>query len=218
MMATYFDAFVYVANWGTHQLMVRLPSSLIDVDQLELYCNGEAMSMNVGKNHVVLDFTSQDESGDGWTEGEEWMPSLISIRDELMRGDLRALYIGWLASLSEDSLNPDDADDEIMEPPVPPGLDKLSPSLKSLVEFLRVDPVLLAAAADASHGTVPVGLSSAHMKKWVRSLPARDKDAYLLRLLGDESSAALRAELRTSANDSLPVVQRLRRTAAVRAF
>ena len=27
------------------------------------------------------------------------MPSLISLRAELMHGDLRALYLGWLASL-----------------------------------------------------------------------------------------------------------------------
>lgn len=197
LMARYFDAFVYVANWGTNQLMFRIPSRVIDAGQLDLYCTGEVLSMKRGKGHVVLDFTSQDDSDDDWTEGEEWMPSLIAIRDELMRGDLRALYLGWLASLSVD-----DADDEVMEPPVPPGLDRLSPSLKSLVEFLRVDPDLLKAAATASHGTVSTGASSADVEKWVRSLPVRDKDAYLLKLLDDEGSAALRAELMTRFRDA----------------
>ena len=30
--------------------------------------------------------------------GTSWMPSLISLRTDLMRGDFRALYLGWLAS------------------------------------------------------------------------------------------------------------------------
>ncbi|GAC1359968.1 MAG: hypothetical protein NVSMB3_07760 [Acidobacteriaceae bacterium] len=31
LMDRYFDAFVYVANWGTHRLMFRIPRRLIDV-------------------------------------------------------------------------------------------------------------------------------------------------------------------------------------------
>jgi hypothetical protein len=30
LMMRYFDAFVYVANWGTHRFMVRLPRRLLD--------------------------------------------------------------------------------------------------------------------------------------------------------------------------------------------
>ncbi len=31
-METYFDAFLYLANWGTHELMLRLPPRLLDPD------------------------------------------------------------------------------------------------------------------------------------------------------------------------------------------
>ena len=98
LMDRYFDAFVYVANWGTHQLMLRIPRRFLDVDVAEAYCDGEVVSLKAKDEHVVLDFKSQDESGGEWTEGEQWMPSLVSIRAELMRGDFRALYLGWLAS------------------------------------------------------------------------------------------------------------------------
>ena len=98
LMERYFDAFVYVANWGTHWLMLRIPRRLIDVDAVKAYCDGEVVSLTARKEHVVLEFSSEDESGDAWTEGEHWMPSLVSLRDELLRGDLRALYLGWLAS------------------------------------------------------------------------------------------------------------------------
>ena len=31
LMERYFDAFVYFANWGTHQLMLRLPRGLLNL-------------------------------------------------------------------------------------------------------------------------------------------------------------------------------------------
>src|SRR5947199_2761633 len=41
LMETYFDAFVYVANWGTHELMLRLPRRLLDPGTASRYCVGE---------------------------------------------------------------------------------------------------------------------------------------------------------------------------------
>ena len=32
LMERYFDAFVYVANWGTHWFMLRLPRRALDLD------------------------------------------------------------------------------------------------------------------------------------------------------------------------------------------
>ena len=95
----YFDAFIDVANWGTHRLMVRIPRRFLDVETASAYCDGEALSLKAKQENAVLEFSSEDESGDEWTEGEPWRPSLISLRAELMRGDFRALYLGWLASL-----------------------------------------------------------------------------------------------------------------------
>ena len=31
LLESYFDIFVYIANWGTHQLMLRLPRHLLRV-------------------------------------------------------------------------------------------------------------------------------------------------------------------------------------------
>ena len=51
-MDRYFDAFVYVANWGTHQLMLRLPRRFLDVETVKAYCGGEVVSLKDGKGHV----------------------------------------------------------------------------------------------------------------------------------------------------------------------
>jgi hypothetical protein len=195
LMDRYFDAFVYVANWGTHRLMLRIPRRFLDVDTARASCDGEVVSLTARKEHVVLEFSSQDEEGDEWTEGEHWMPSLVSIRDELMRGDLRALYLGWLASFPERGWGDEEVDDDEREPPVPPGLSKLSAPLRALADFLRVDEELLEVAVVGSTGEPAAAPSREEMVQWIETLPAAEKDAYLVRFLAEEGDVVLRAEL-----------------------
>lgn len=38
MVERYFDAHLYVANWGTHRLMLRLPEQDLDLATVEPYC------------------------------------------------------------------------------------------------------------------------------------------------------------------------------------
>src|SRR4051794_7194613 len=122
LMERYFDAFVYVANWGTNRLMFRIPGRFLDVETASEYAAEEALSIKAKNEHIVLDFISQEEGGD-WVDGEPWMGKLIGLRAELMRGDLRALYIGWLSSLrnrygyDEDGVEEERGE---LEPPVPP--------------------------------------------------------------------------------------------------
>jgi hypothetical protein len=123
------------------------------------------------------------------------MPSLVAIRDELMRGDLRALYLGWLASFPERGWDDEDVDEDEREPPVPPGLTKLSAPQQALADFLRVDDALLEVAAAGSSGEPPSAPSRAEMARWVEALPAADKDRYLVRFLAEEGDVLLRAEL-----------------------
>ena len=41
LLAKYFDAFVYVANWGTREFHLRLPQELVDSKQLKAMLPGE---------------------------------------------------------------------------------------------------------------------------------------------------------------------------------
>lgn len=51
----YFDAHVYVANWGTRRFMMRLLSDSVDLDQLETYVYGERATINATGEHVLID-------------------------------------------------------------------------------------------------------------------------------------------------------------------
>jgi hypothetical protein len=111
--------------------------------------SGEQAFAREKSGKVILTFLSDEEGGGEWIEGEGRLSSLISVRSELARGDIRCLYLGWLLCAQSGEL-----DDEEVEPPVPTGLGQLSASLESLVEFLRIDTDLLFVAARVSQPLV----------------------------------------------------------------
>ena len=191
LMGKYFDAFVYVANWGTHRLMLRLPHRLLDARMAHAYVIDGSLEVHARGEWQVLELVSEDEEGGGWVEDEEaegWMPALLPLRGELANGDLRALYLGWLAGAQAELL-----DEDQREPPVPAGLARLSASLKALADFLRLDDNLLAVAAACSP-TLRAASPPVQIERWIVGLPPPEKDDLLLRLArGNESH--VRAEL-----------------------
>ena len=180
-MEKYFDAFLYLANWGTRVLKLRLPSRLLDLETARLYCPGRQAFAREKSGKVILTFVSDNEGGGEWVEGEDWLSSLISVRAEITRGDKRSLYLGWLLCAQNGEL-----DDEDVEPPVPPGLGQLSASLESLVEFLRIDTDLVLVAARASQPMVDAREKQEEIRKWVGKLPGHEKDDVLTRLIAGE--------------------------------
>lgn len=189
LMSRYFDAFCYLTNWGTHRVMIRLPRRLLDLQVAQRYCAGEACTAWAEGEHVIIDLLSQDETGD-WDEcGEGWLTSIVPARAELATGDLRVLYLAWLRSAQAGELQ-----DEELEPPVPPDLQTPTAPLRSLVDFLRIDPDLLEVAAAASGRSAVSDSSQAALARWVHRLPAAEKDTLLTQVIcGDDPH--LRVEL-----------------------
>jgi hypothetical protein len=142
------------------------------------YCGGDSAFVREKAGKIILSFVSEDEEGGDWVEGEGRLSSLISARAELARGDLRALYFGWLLRAQTGELDNDDT-----EPPVPPGLGQLSASLESLAEFLRIGGDLLHVAAEASPPIGDTGLDRNEVRLWVGKLPAKEKDDLITNLV-----------------------------------
>ncbi|MGI5180598.1 hypothetical protein ACQEVZ_30220 [Dactylosporangium sp. CA-152071] len=189
-MRRYFDAHLYLANWGTRRIALRLPKSLLDPALAATYCVSHAASSMSTREHVILDLHSEDEDGDEeWWEDEGALASIIPVRAELAAGDTRLLYLAWLLCVQNQEL-----DEDSLEPPVPPGLAELSGPLRSLAEFLRLDKDLLETAAQASTSLSTRKPSAAALTKWVPQLPSADKDEVIVRLLRGDG-AHLRAEL-----------------------
>src|SRR3954463_13825042 len=100
----YFDAFLYLANWGSHELTIRLPRRVLDPETAKLYCRGESASARIKGDFVILDFESQEGDDGDWDEGNGWLSALISLRSDLAAGDHRALYLAWLLCVQSRSL------------------------------------------------------------------------------------------------------------------
>lgn len=98
MMERYYDAHLYLTNWGTHQVMLRLPRVLLSLETAEQYCIDPHVTAWTSGEHLILDLISEDESGD-WVEGaEDSLSAIVSVRTDLAAGDLRPLYLAWLAA------------------------------------------------------------------------------------------------------------------------
>ena len=76
ILEKYFDAMLYIANWGTKQLMFRLPRSVTDVSGLDRYCFPRIITTSVTKVSVILDICFQEEKGGYWVEGEGQLSAL----------------------------------------------------------------------------------------------------------------------------------------------
>ncbi len=190
LMARYFDAHLYFANWGTRILMLRLPAQFLDAATTSPYCCSDWAEAHTEGGHTILELRSESEEGEDWDEGPEgWLGTMLPLRAELMSGDLRALYIGWLGCAAAGLL-----DDEESEPPVPVGLGTLSAALKGLADFLRVSEDLLAVAAERSAPRHETSVGGAELTRWVAALQSDEKDAALVRLLYGEAPH-LRTEL-----------------------
>jgi len=173
----YFDAFLYVANWGTHRLEFNLPKRLLDPETVSAYCTEESLCCHTEGDSVILSFDSEDESGE-YAEGEGWLVSLAPLRMDLMLGDHRCLYLGWLVAAQNGHF-----EDDGIEPPVPPGLGTLGSPLQALGEFLRIDQDWIAVAAEESGEANASALTRDEIAGWIAQLPPEEKDTALVTLI-----------------------------------
>ncbi|MBW2663083.1 MAG: hypothetical protein JRD93_14085 [Deltaproteobacteria bacterium] len=177
LMEKYFDAFLYVANWGTHRLMLRVPRRLINVDLIKEYCIGGSAAVYEKGEYLILEFTSETDDYE-WEEGEGGLSSLISLRSDIISGDCRCLYLAWLYCLQMDEI-----DEEELEPPVPPNLGDLNAPLKSFVDFMRIDTDFIVVAAENSSFKDGQAEHQNELRAWINNLPEKEKDEILFRMV-----------------------------------
>jgi hypothetical protein len=192
-MERYFEAHVYSADWGSCRLFLRIPANVVDANALHDYlatpsgntraAYGSAFDVIPMDQQVILCWSFDDDAGEHarfWEQedGPGWMARLLPLRDEILSGDTRPLYLGWLARLCNGALDPDDR-----EPPLPAGLKTLTPAQAWLVEFLMVDPDWLAAAAEVSPPLPEVKYEEGRFEPWLLELTEAEMRAALHDLL-----------------------------------
>lgn len=196
LMERWFDLHLYVANWGTRQLMIRLPKRLIDQDRLDDWLMGTDLAdvLDAGDN-VILDIcdNGEDARDHDWDDGSGWLGAMAPLRADLLSGDWRLPYLLWLTGVENGSLR-----DDALEPL--PGIATLSGGLQAFADFFRIDGDLVQAAAEAPADTQNQQ-SSTGLRTVIAALSETQKIALLLRLAEGDPHVAM--ELRSRVRSAL---------------
>ena len=99
---------------------------------------------------------------------------MIPLRNEILSGDLRPLYLARLGVWLDQ--NHDDTD---LEAPVPTGLDDLTDAQSALAEFLGVSENLVMAAALESPPMLKRENTDNPQLDWLKGLPQNVKDEWI---------------------------------------
>ena len=191
LMERFFDVHVYVANWMTAILMVRLPITALAKETANALAVPYILDFKATKTHWIITWSLEEsENYDrfGMEDGRGWMARLSPVRDELLRGDIRSLYIGWLAAVTGESM-----DDDEMEPLSVNGLGSLTAAQHALAEFLEVDADLLAGAGLGSPAMQNDESLQNEMDEWIDALPRDQVKAVLKQILEGKEQQAERA-------------------------
>jgi hypothetical protein len=147
-MRRYFDACVYLADWAHCRFALRLPRDMFGQAELKPFGVKQSLTIDASEDHWILDWSLEgSDNCDRFAEddGRGWMGRLVPLRDELIRGDQRSLYLGWLAGAAKGEVP-----ETTLEPTVPAGLSQLSAAQNALAAFLEIDADIIAAAAIGS--------------------------------------------------------------------
>jgi hypothetical protein len=196
LLDRHFDAFLYLANWGTRRLALRLPRKHFDPATVERLAVGDRINVRSSRSHVILDIEQSEEPDEyEWDDGSGWLASLAPLRADLLHGDLRLFHLLWLMEAETGAIEGDAA-----EPLPNPG--PLSAPLAALAEFFGVDADLLAAAYGDGSPAPSEAPGPDRVRAVIAGLPDEEKVAYLLRLY-DGNDAHLGLELRKRCRDGI---------------
>lgn len=120
----------YTANWCSCRLALRVPLASFRKAELKPFVTKYALTIEAGDEYWIFDWALDKSEGYDRFAGDDgsgWMRRLAPLRDELLRGDLRPLYLGWLAGASGGELREDAQEPEVPVVPAAAGADRFRP-------------------------------------------------------------------------------------------
>ncbi len=190
-MERWFDLHLYLANWGTRRLMLRVPKRFLnptdidpflrEIDWVEVWTPGDNLIVDIQRDEV--------ETDDDWDDGSGRLAALAPLRTDLLSGDLRLFYLLWLAAV-QDELVPENEIEPLL------GIGPLTGALEGFAEFFGIDPDLVKAAAEL--GADDAVMCKDDLRRALAVIPEREKIELLLRAVDGDTymGAALRSRLR----------------------
>jgi hypothetical protein len=116
---------------------------------IHAYCVDDSIELATVEGKQILTISYNEEGGyDEWQSVKDGLSPFVRLRNDILQGDYRALYITWMGAMGRYPDGPEA--DDTPEPPLPSGLKNLNAALKRLAELIAVDDHLIEAAAENS--------------------------------------------------------------------
>jgi hypothetical protein len=194
MLRRGYDFHLHYADFGIRKLMIRLPTGLPNAKAAEAYFIEDGVEFDEDKQGPggILSIEPFHEPGDFDDPGEldGLIDRLLPLRGEILDGDLRPLYLAYLAVASDGNHDPEEEKDA----PVPAGLDKLTKPQRALAEFYGLSKAVISAAAKHGPPLAKHADSEKPYSTWLQNQPESIKNAWLTQLMTDPHSA-VRSEI-----------------------
>ena len=207
LMERWFDLHLYMANWGSRRLMIRLPARLVGRHLLDAFLDEvDCATLSVSGENLIVDISCDEVESEDWDDGSGWLAALAPLRAEVLAGDLRLFYLLWLTAVQAEVF-------EAGRPEPMPGIGPMSASLEAFAEFFGIDSDLVQAAAERSAGAMASTSSEEAVRGIISAMTDTEKTAMLSRLFNGDPyvGAELRAKVRdriASGADATPISAR----------
>ena len=93
LVLQHFDAFFYIANWGTVELIFKYSNKDVNFKELKKYCIKDVIDCEQHEQGILLKVHVSNEEGFGWTEGEGILPDLLPLYDEIKNKNYQFLNL-----------------------------------------------------------------------------------------------------------------------------
>jgi hypothetical protein len=185
MLSRGYDIHLHYANFGIRKLFIRFPYGLPDENAAKPYFTKDTLRYVKDKKGqgATLCVEPAHEPGDLpdiW-DLNDIMAQLAPLRAEILDGDLRPLYIAYLAMACDGNHD----SDETKEPPVPAGLGQPTNAQKALMEYYGLSDALIAAAARDVPPLEKKNDARDQYAEWLRGQAQAIKDSWLTQLMLD---------------------------------
>jgi hypothetical protein len=195
LMERWFDLHLYLANWGSRRLMIRLPKRLVDRRLLDAFLSEvDCATFSVSGENLIVDISCDEVEFENWDDGSGWLAALAPLRAEVLAGDLRLFYLLWLTAVQAEVFEAD-------QPEPMPGIGPMSASLEAFAEFFGIDLDLVHAAAERSAVAAASAISAEAVEGVISAMTDADKTTMLSRLFNGDPNVA--AELRAKVSDRM---------------
>ena len=189
MLRRGYDLHMHYSNFGYRLLYFYFRDGFDYADLVEQYTDGDQICWQPDESGSggVLMISPQGDAGtfDAIWDFKTLASDFIPLWEMIDRGDMRPLYIAYIALCSWFDPDDGDDDDDLLEPPVPAGLKQSHPGLDRLCTFLELDGDLLDLASEASAESQDESLDSKHIGEWLKSQNRDQLESILQRVLGN---------------------------------